>query len=83
MLVCVHPSLLCDALSSRLEGVASTNVLQFLRDLRWRSIQLLCHTFLLVRVHAVELLTQISINHILQSKTEKLLKKLVHDDFMT
>jgi len=40
-----------------LEGVASANVLQFLRDLRWRPVQLFCHTFLLMRVHAVELLT--------------------------
>lgn len=54
----------------RLESVASANVLQLLRDFGWCSVQLLCHTFLLVRVHAVKLLTQISINHILEKMTE-------------
>lgn len=53
-----------------LECVASADVLQFLRDLGWCSVQLFCHTFLLVRVHAVKLLTQISIYHILERKTE-------------
>lgn len=55
----------------RLEGVSSANVLQFLRDLGWRPVQFFCHTFLLVRVHAVKLLTQISVNHILERRTEK------------
>lgn len=54
-----------------LEGVASANVLQFLGDLGRCSIQLLCHTFLLVRIHAVKLLTQISIYHILERKTKR------------
>lgn len=54
----------------RLESVASANVLQLLRDFGWCSVQLLCHTFLLVRVHAVKLLAQISINHILEKMTE-------------
>lgn len=53
-----------------LESVASANILQLLRDFGWCSVQLLCHTFLLVRVHAVKLLAQISINHILEKITE-------------
>lgn len=51
-----------------LEGVASANVLKFLGDLGRRSVQLLCHALLLVRVHAVKLLTQISVDHILERK---------------
>lgn len=57
-----------------LEGVASANVLQFLGDLRRCSIQLFRHTFLLVRIHAVKLLTQISIYHILERKTKRVKK---------
>lgn len=57
----------CEGVSD-LEGVASANVLQFLGDLRRCSVQLLCHTFLLVRVHAVKLLAQITIDHILERK---------------
>lgn len=50
---------------AHLESIASTNVLQLLGDFRRSSVQLLGHTLLFVRVHAVELLAQISIDHIL------------------
>lgn len=50
---------------SKLEGVTSADILQLLGDLGWRSVQFLRHALLLVRVHTVELLTQISVNHIL------------------
>lgn len=66
--MCLCPLVLCAGV--QLEGVAGANVLQFLRDLRWRSVQLLRHTFLLVRVHTVKLLTQVSINHILGKTAE-------------
>lgn len=51
-----------------LEGVAGADVLQFLGDLGRRSVQLFGHAFLLVGVHAVELLAQIAVDHILGHK---------------
>lgn len=49
-----------------LEGIACSDVFQFLRHL-WRSaVQLLGHALLLMGVHRVELFTQISIDHILE-----------------
>lgn len=51
-----------------LEGVAGADVLQFLGDLGRRSVQLFGHAFLLVGVHAVELLAQIAVDHILGNK---------------
>lgn len=54
----------------RLEGVAGANVLKLLGDLRRRPVQLFGHAFLLVRVHAVELLAQISVNHVLGDKNQ-------------
>lgn len=58
-----------------LKGVASANVLQLLGDLRRCSVQLLRHTLLLVGVHAVELLAQISVNHILGTNKGKIREK--------
>lgn len=55
----------CSEDRRRLEGVTGANVLQLLGDLRRRPVQLFGHTFLLVRVHAVELLAQVSVDHIL------------------
>lgn len=55
----------------RLEGVAGADVLQLLGDLRRRPVQLFGHAFLLVGVHAVELLAQISVNHILGGKKKR------------
>lgn len=52
--------------SRRSEGVAGADVLQFLGDLGRRPVQLFGHAFLLVRVHAVELLAQIAVDHILE-----------------
>lgn len=65
---CIPLSLRC--MCTRLEGVASANVLQLLRYLGWRPVQLLRHAFLLVGIHAVELLAQISVNHILEKENK-------------
>ena len=48
-----------------LEGIACSDVLQLLGHLRGRLVQLLRHALLLVGVHAVELLTQVSVDHVL------------------
>lgn len=49
-----------------LESIACSDVFQFFRHL-WRSaVQFLGHALLLMGVHGVKLLTQISIDHILE-----------------
>lgn len=48
-----------------LEGVAGADVLQLLGNLGRRSVQLLGQALLLVGVHAVVLLAQISVDHVL------------------
>lgn len=47
------------------EGIASPNVLKLLGHLRWGSVQFFRDILLFVGLHGVELLTEISINHIL------------------
>lgn len=56
--------------AGELEGVAGADVLQLLGDLRRRPVQLLGHALLLVRVHAVELLAQVPVDHVLAGKDE-------------
>lgn len=48
------------------EGIAGSDVLKLLGDLRWSPVQFFRNVFLFVRLHGVKLLTQISINHILR-----------------
>lgn len=60
--------------AGRLESVTGANVLQLLGDFGRRSVQLLRHALLLVRIHAVELLTQIAVDHILQERNEPKIK---------
>lgn len=52
-----------------LEGVAGADVLQLLGDLGRRAVQLLGDALLFVGVHAVELLAQVTVDHVL--RTEK------------
>lgn len=47
------------------KGIASPDVLKFLGHLRWGSVQFFRDILLFVGLHGVELLTQVSINHIL------------------
>ena len=47
------------------EGIAGPDVLKLLGHLRWGSVQLFRDVLLFVGLHGVELLTQVSINHIL------------------
>lgn len=47
------------------ESIAGPNILKLLGHFRWGSVQLFRDVFLLVGLHGVELLTQVSINHIL------------------
>ncbi len=61
--------------ATMLEGIACSDIFQFLRHL-WRcAVQFLRDTLLLMWVHGVELLTKVSIDHILeaykQSKWER------------
>lgn len=51
-----------------LKGVACADIFQFLRHFWWCSVKFLCNTFLLMGIHGVKLLTQVSINHILEGK---------------
>jgi len=57
----------CIAISARLEGVSRADVLEFLGDLGGCSVQLLSDTLLFGHVHRVEHLTQITVNHALQT----------------
>lgn len=52
------------------EGIAGPNVLKLLGHFRWGSVQLLRDVLLLVGFHGVELLTKVSINHILRHGRE-------------
>lgn len=47
------------------EGVARADVFQLLGDLGWGAVQLLGHVLLFVGLHGVELLTQVTIDHVL------------------
>lgn len=47
------------------EGVTGPDVLKLLRHLRWSSVQFLRDILLFVGLHGIELLTEVSINHIL------------------
>lgn len=47
------------------ESIAGPNILKLLGHFRWGSVQLFRDIFLLVGLHGVELLTKVSINHIL------------------
>lgn len=51
-----------------LEGIACSDVFQFLRHLWRRAVQFLRDTLLLMWVHGVKLLTKVSIDHILYWK---------------
>lgn len=48
------------------ESIAGPNILKLLGHFRWGSVQLFRDIFLLVGLHGVELLTKVSINHILR-----------------
>lgn len=48
------------------EGIASPDVLKLLGHLRWGSVQFFRDILLFVGLHGVELLTEVSINHILR-----------------
>ncbi len=50
-----------------LEGIACSDVFQFLRHLWRRAVQFLRDTLLLMWVHGVKLLTKVSIDHILEA----------------
>lgn len=58
------------------EGVASPDVLKLLGHLRWGSVQFLRDILLFVGLHGVELLTEISINHILRHEKMRGRKRL-------
>lgn len=47
------------------EGIAGPDVLELLGHLRWGSVQFFRDILLFVGLHRVELLTEVSINHIL------------------
>lgn len=57
-----------------LESVTGSNIFEFLGDFRRRPVQFLRHTLLFKRLHRVELLTQVAINHILRVKTKQMLR---------
>lgn len=48
------------------ESITGPNILKLLGHFRWGSVQLFRDILLLVGLHGVELLTKISINHILR-----------------
>lgn len=48
------------------ESVTGPNILKLLGHFRWGSVELFRDILLLVGLHGVELLTKISINHILR-----------------
>lgn len=50
------------------ESVARADVFQLLGHLGWGPVQLLGHILLFVRLHGVELLTQVPINHVLEGQ---------------
>lgn len=54
------------------ESVACADVFQLLGHFRWGPVQLFGHILLFVRLHGVELLTQVSIDHILEGKEESI-----------
>lgn len=53
---------------SNSECIAGPDVLKLLGHLRWGSVQLFGDILLLVGFHGVELLTQVSVNHILRHR---------------
>jgi len=61
-----------------LEGIACSDVFQFLRHLRRGAVQLLRDTLLLMGVHGVKLLTQVSIDHILKAYKQSQRGKMTH-----
>lgn len=48
------------------EGITGPDILKLLGHFRWSSVKLLRNIFLLVGFHGIELLTEVSINHILR-----------------